>query len=347
MRSDVTPLRSPPPSAQRDEKTSRGTRPAPEPVTRGDALRQVGQILAPHFKPLSSPKKRLFDEPEFDSTPGILYQHSVLCHTGLPYRNPGDSLRRWHAKNGFLTLEVDAGRVYDPRVDDFVDVGLPFGSKPRLVLYHLNAEALRTRSPVIELEDSLTAFVRRTLGLDAHGRNIHTVRDQLTRLAASDFRIGRSDAEHSITVHGRILQGVTLWTRQEATTRLLWPTQVQFSADYFDSLTRHAVPLNETAVARLSHNAMALDAYVWLAQRLHRIEAGKHALVSWTALSQQFGNGYGQVRGFRRVFKRTLAQVKVVYPDANIEMTPEGIRLKHSRPPIARRLLPVSTLEGK
>jgi hypothetical protein len=43
---------------------------------------------------------------------------------------------------------------------------MPHGPKPRLVLYHLNAEALRTQSPAIELEDSLTAFVKRTLDLD-------------------------------------------------------------------------------------------------------------------------------------------------------------------------------------
>jgi PLD-like domain len=58
------------------------------------------------------------------------------------------------------------------------------------VLYHLNAEALRTQSPLIELEDSLTAFVKRTLGLDSGGRTIRTVKDQLTRLSAADFRIG-------------------------------------------------------------------------------------------------------------------------------------------------------------
>jgi hypothetical protein len=315
-----------------------------DPIKYEPTLRPIAQILPAHLKALSAPKKRLFEVPATDADEGIIYQHSVLCHTCLPYRNPGDERRRWQAKNGFLTLEVDAGRVYDPRVAAFVDVGLPFGSKPRLVLYHLNAEALRTRSPVIDLEDSLTAFVRRTLGLDAHGRNIHTVRDQLTRLAASDFRIGRSDAESSITVQGRILQGVTLWTPLDSTHRMLWPTQVQFSTEYFESLSRHAVPLNETAVSRLSHNAMALDTYAWLAQRLHRIEVGRNALISWTALSQQFGHGYAEVRAFRRVFKRTLAQVKGVYPDANFEMTVEGMRLRHSRPPVARRLLSVSEL---
>jgi Plasmid encoded RepA protein len=310
--------------------------------TEGEGLRPIGQILPPQLKPLSAPKKRLFEGSASEVDEGIIYQHSVLCHTCLPYRNPGETQRRWTRKNGFLTLEVDAGRAFDARVADFVDVGLPYGPKPRLVLYHLNAEALRTRSPIIELEHTLTAFVRRTLGLDAHGRNIRAVRDQLTRLAASDFRIGKSEAQSSITVHGRILSGVTLWTPQEPKKRMLWPTQVQFSQEYFDSLTRHAVPLNETAVSRLSHNAMGLDAYAWLAQRLHRIEAGKRTLVSWTSLSQQFGSGYAEVRGFRRVFKRTLAQVKVVYPDANFELTPEGMRLLHSRPPVARRLLPVN-----
>lgn len=43
----------------------------------------------------------------------------------------------------------------------------------------------------IELEDSLTAFVKRTLGLDTKGRNIQTVKEQLARLSASDFRNDR------------------------------------------------------------------------------------------------------------------------------------------------------------
>ena len=127
---------------------------------------------------------------------------------------------------------------------------------------------------------------------------------------------------------------------------MLWPTEVQFSREYFESLTHHAVPLNETAVSRLSHNAMALDTYAWLAQRLHRVESGKRPFIAWKSLAQQFGHGYVQVRGFRRVFKRTLAQVKVVYPDAHFELTDEGMRLHHSRPPVARRLLPVSQPES-
>jgi hypothetical protein len=76
-------------------------------------------------------------------------QHSVLCQTSLPYRDPGDEVRLWKRANGRVKLELQAGRLLDPTIDDFVDVGLPFGPKPRLVLCHLNAEALRTQSPFI------------------------------------------------------------------------------------------------------------------------------------------------------------------------------------------------------
>ena len=134
----------------------------------------------------------------------------------------------------------------------------------------------------------------------------------------ANFRIGKSDADSSITVHGRILNGFKLWTPELPNAARCGPPKCNSQPEYFESLLEHAVPLNESAVARLSHNAMALDTYAWLAQRLHRIEKGKTTVVSWVSLAEQFGAGYAQVREFRRVFKRTLAQVKVVYPDATL-----------------------------
>lgn len=292
--------------------------------------------------------QRLFNAPplvvDSDTDESILYQHSVLCQTCLPYRDPGE-LRLWQRKNGIARLEVQAGRAYDGVQDDFVDVGLPFGPKPRLALYHLNAEALRTQSPTIQLDDSLTAFVKRTLGLDPKGRNIRTVKDQLTRLSAADFRFGMVNSKgRSITLKGSVIEGFELWVSRDPRQRVLWPTTVQFSPRYFESLMKHAVPLNETAVARLSHNAMALDIYTWLAQRLHRVPERKNVLVPWTSLHEQFGQGYEQIRDFRRVFVRTLRQVKLVYPEAKFELAAEGMKLWHSRPPVARKLLPIGAL---
>jgi hypothetical protein len=146
----------------------------------------------------------------------------------------------------------------------------------------------------------------------------------------------------AVTLKGSVIEGFELWVTKDPKQRTLWPSTVQFSQRYFESLMKHAVPLNETAVARLSHNAMALDIYTWLAQRLHRVDESKSVLVPWTSLHEQFGNGYAHIRQFRCVFVRTLRQVKAVYPGAKFDLNQGGMKLWHSRPPVARRLLPLS-----
>ena len=109
--------------------------------------------LNPKASARESLQRRLFDFPASDAEEAILFQHSVLCQTCLPFRDPGDQIRKWERANGLVSLLLAAGQAFHPDTRRFIDVGLPFGPKPRLVLYHLNAEALRTQSPTIELED--------------------------------------------------------------------------------------------------------------------------------------------------------------------------------------------------
>lgn len=299
-------------------------------------------IIKPEHKPLTPIQERLLSLPlpADDEDAAILYQHSVLCQTCMPYRDPGDETRVWQRSNGVVSLRIQAGNAYDATRDAWLDVGLPHGPKPRLVLYHLNAESLRTQSPMLELEDSLTAFVKRTLGLDAGGRTIRTVKDQLTRLASADFRFGMGSREgRSVTIKGSVIEGFELWTPRDDKQRVLWPTTVQFSRIYFESLMQHAVPLNEAAVARLSHSAMGLDVYTWLAQRLHRIDPSRPAFVPWISLKAQFGCDYRRMVDFRRVFIHTLKQVKAVYREAHFAVEGKGMSLLNSPPPVARRLL--------
>lgn len=295
-------------------------------------------IIKPHHKPLTPMQERLLSMPTgYEDDPNILYQHSVLCQTCMPYRDPGDGVKLWSRRNGIVHLELQAGRVLDPTTEGFVDVGLPFGPKPRLVLYHLNAESLRTQSPLIDLEDSLTAFVKRTLKLDVGGRTIRSVKEQLNRLAAADFRLGATHDGRAVTIKGTVIEGLELWTPRDPRQKVLWPTTVQFSQRYFESLMRHAVPLNEAAVARLSHSAMGLDLYTWLAQRLHRVQEGKTAFVPWVSLKEQFGHGYHRMDNFKRVFRTTLRQVHVVYREARFALDGKGMRLQFSQPPVLRR----------
>ena len=95
----------------------------------------------------------------------------------------------------------------------------------------------------------------------------------------------------------------------------------------------------ERAIASLAHSAMALDLYVWLAQRLHRIPAGKGQFVPWASLMEQFGQGYSAVRFFRRDFFVQLAQVRVANPEATLDADRRGLTLWQSPPPVRKRLV--------
>src|SRR5258708_3986780 len=128
---------------------------------------------------MSRVHRRLIEplETDQDNEARLAFQHTVFCQTGLPYRNPGDDVRLWKRKQGNTALEIQAGRLPDPATREHADVGLPWGAKPRLIMAHLNAEALRQASPVIEIENSLTAFVKRVRGFQ-HRQEIRAFKDQ-------------------------------------------------------------------------------------------------------------------------------------------------------------------------
>lgn len=292
----------------------------------------------PGGKSLSHTTRRLLDAAETlrRGPPFALdFLHTVLTQTGLPFRNPGDA-RTWERRQGGAALRIEAGAVADPRAGGFRSVGVPFGEKARLVLIHLTGEALRTGSPVVEVEDSLTAYVRE-LGLPTDGRTIGTVREQLARLSAATVRLAYFTEGRAAQVNAALVTGLDLWAPRDPRQRVLWPSTVRLSDDYFASIQSHAVPLARPAIRALAHSALALDAYCWLAQRLHRVPPSKPQAVSWSALRDQFGQGFARERDFRRQFRETLRTVLTVYPDARVEDGEERVLLHRSRPPVAPR----------
>ena len=283
---------------------------------------------------------------EQDNEARLAFQHTVFCQTGLPYRNPGDGVRLWQRSQGAAFLEVQAGRVFDPSISTTVEVGLPWGAKPRLILAHLNAEALRQQSPMIEVESSLSAFVKRIRGFQ-HGREIRNFKEQLSRLSSALIRLAYArDDHHAHQIETKVITAFDLWLHKDERQRVLWPSTIQLSLDYFNSLLQHAVPLNEVDLAALAHSALALDLYQWLAQRLHRINPNRPAFLQWPALKQQFGPDYGRMSNFKPEFRKALRQVTTRYKAARIELDECGLRLHNSQPPVTKRLVMVPRVKA-
>jgi hypothetical protein len=242
-------------------------------------------------------------------------------------------VREWDRKQGIASLRIEAGSAIDPATGEFVRLGLPYGEKPRLVLIHLATEAVRTGSPVVDVEDSMTAFAR-SLGLETNGQQLRALKEQLARLAAATVRMGVVEEGRAVQVQAHFVSAFDLWFPKQADQRVLWPSRVRLSEEYFQSLGQHAVPLDHRAVGALASSSMALDVYVWLAQRLHRVPSGKPQFVAWDMLHEQFGQGFARVRDFRRKFLQTLRHVTAAYPTARLSADDGGVSLEHSPPPV-------------
>jgi hypothetical protein len=288
---------------------------------------------------LSRKEKRLLDTSVsiLGDPPGrIDFLHSVQCQLGIPYKNPGEGVLEWDRKQGNASLRIEAGSAIDPRTGDFVRLGLPYGEKPRLVLIHLATEAVRTGTPVVDVEESMTAFAR-SLGLETNGQQLRALKTQLARLAAATVRMGVVEEGRAVQVNTQFVSAFDLWFPKQADQRVLWPSTVRLSQEYFQSLGQHAVPLDHRAIAGLASSSMALDVYVWLAQRLHRVPPGKPQFIAWDSLHEQFGQGFARIRDFRRRFLQTLHQVTSTYPTARLSADDRGLTLEQSPPPVPHR----------
>lgn len=297
-------------------------------------------FAAEPVKLLTSQQKRLLD------TAGAIrdrppdrndFLHSVMCQVGLPRR--ATAAKTFERQSGPFSLSLEAGRLFDGRT--WVDHPLPYGTTPRLVMVHLSSEAVRTQDRRVELGDSMRQFLQ-TLGLQTNGgqRGGYTVlRKQIEALAACRLTIGMQAEGRVVTVDAKPIKKFEAWLQTDGDQRTLWPGSIELSADFYETLRAHAVPLDHRALAALKHSALALDIYTWLAHRLCRVREAGGVRLTWDNLKNQFGQEYGGVKDFKREFRAGLRQVAAVYPSARLAEEYGGVRLYESPPPIPKTVV--------
>ena len=143
----------------------------------------------------------------------LAFLHSVLSQCFLPYRQPPADTVEYHRKNGRVSLVVSAGHLFDPVTGDMVKQGIPYGSRPRLLMLHLCSEAVRRQSAIIPIGDSMSAFMQ-DLGLKVTGGKRGTIgrfKEQLNRLAASRIQMGMMFGDRATTFNTQVVDQFDVW----------------------------------------------------------------------------------------------------------------------------------------
>ena len=271
----------------------------------------------------------------------IVYQHGIFCQVGLPRTKVKDK-RVFERDFKNASLRIEAGALWDGK--QWVDQPIPSGPKPRLALIYINSEAVRTKSSAIDIGDSCADFLRRIGLRDQDGRTYGLFKRQMNALAAATFNLGFSlQTNQATSVYTKPIEEFTAWVAKDDKQASLWPGSLRLSQKYFDSLSKHAVPLDPRALRALAHSALALDIYSFLAHRLCTLN--RPFIAPWTELKKQFGKEYTGQYGlinFKAEFLKMLKPVLAVYPKAEGKVTPVtgGLDLSPSDPPVSKPRFP-------
>lgn len=297
----------------------------------------------PNYSPIA--KRLIIKSDEIETAPPDRedFLHSILCQVGMPRRKTDE--RSFERISSAVSIRLDAGALFDGK--KYIEQPLPYGPKPRLVMVHVCSEAIRTGRRRVQVGDSMRQFLEH-LGINQsagkHG-GMALFKKQLQALAACRMTLGFTKGDRVTTINTQPISRFEAWVKGDDKQRVLWPGMMELSQEFFESLENHAVPLDYRALAALSHSALDIDIYTWLANRLHRINAPNGVFVNWENLKDQFGQEYtgkNAAKDFKHEFKRALKQVHDVYPEARIEDERGGLRLRESKPPIAKTKVTVA-----
>ncbi len=258
-----------------------------------------------------------------------------LVQATLPHKNPGN-VPDWSRKNGDLTLTIRPGW----NTKNKTSIGYPYGTLPRLLLFWIITEAVRTKNPCIELGESLSSFMKK-LGLDSSrgGKrsDAKRLKEQMIRLFRSTISFEQSSNGRDSWLDMQIApKGALCWDERYADQDTQWENYIQLSDDFFKAVTSAPVPIDIRALKGLRNSSLALDLYSWATYTTYQAQKNKRSrYISWDNLHKQFGAEYSDIKDFSKKAWSSLLKVNAVYPNLKIKRIRGGVEVFPSQTAIS------------
>src|ERR1019366_3016418 len=201
-----------------------------------------------------------------ESEVGFLY--SGWAQSALPHKKLANDAS-WQIHTDHVSLVVQPG-LRPSLTGEAVSVGVPYGSRARLICLYLQSEALKTNRRAIELGKTLHAWLRK-LDIPIGGKSMAAVRDQAERISRCRLSFQIKQGTRTGLVNQHILD-TSMFIEDDTAQGGLFVERASLSQSFFDELKKHPVPVEEAAVRQIANNSLALDVYCWLAYRLHSLE---------------------------------------------------------------------------
>jgi hypothetical protein len=311
-------------------------------------LVRAGQLdllaeLVKDLAPLTKSQEKLLDAGvQINQQPDAIelaYLARQLVQCTLPHADPGE-IPLWTRTNGNVTLVI-ARTGFDPKT--MAPIGYPYGSLPRLLLFWLNTEAVRTGKRRLEMGDTFAGFIRQ-LGLDpSRGgprSDARRLQEQMRRLfsAAINFQSNVTEAsgrEQELAMNMNVSSRRELWWDPKRPEQVsLFGSWVELGEAFYQSIVEAPVPGDMRALRALKRSPLALDLYNWATHKALTVaRKGQSQFVPWIGLMRQFGTDYTDPKDFRKKAIAALRKIETVYPGLKLQDAEGGIIIHHSSRP--------------
>jgi len=264
---------------------------------------------------------------EADKADALGFMSRALAQATIPHsKAEGPEFSR---RNGDLRLSI-----LSPS-----DVGLPYGSKPRLLIGWVVTEAVRSQSRTLVLGSSLSEFMAKLDLMPTGGQwgSITSLKQQMKRLFSSSITATYDTGPQFDLRNIQMVSKARLWWDPKSPDQTtLWESTLTLSEEFFEEVTERPVPIDMRAYRVLRDSPMCLDIYTWLTYRMSYLK--KRTVIPWEALEAQFGSNYKDPKNFRAAFRKHLNRVLAVYHMAQVAEVDRGVELRPS-PPHVRQLV--------
>jgi len=224
------------------------------------------------------------------------------------------------------------------------EVGLPYGSIPRLLMSWITTEAVRTKQQELILGKTLSRFMSELDMIPSGGRwgSITRLKDQMKRLFSASISCTYDDGKNCGIRNIMPIEMAELWwDNKNPHQATIWESKLLLGNTFFNEIIESPVPIDMRVLKALRRSPMAIDIYCWLTYRMSYLR--KITPIPWDVLQVQFGANYKELRQFKRRFLDQFKKVLFVYPDANVKEGGDTLILLPGKSHIKKQITPHSS----
>jgi len=246
------------------------------------------------------------------------YMARALAQTTLPHSKMKGS--EFSRISGPLTLSI-----LTPS-----NIGLPYGTIPRLLIAYVASEAVKTMDRKIYLGRCFSDFMSK-IGYTPTGGKQGTIRrfkDQAHRLFSSTISCSYVDEEKKINAETglRIADKHFFWWNEKSPNQTsFFESYVTLTESFFNEITNNPVLIDFEVMKRFKNSAMGLDIYYWLQyikQYIRSVDT-----FTWPLIQSQFGANFSRTQDFKVHFTKQLGKILDYVPDLDAEITAKNIQI--------------------